>query len=195
MKRSPSGSVIVASVVTALLTVVAVGCNSTGCIDNQSALPLAGFYDYATLSTKVIYNVSIGAIGAPNDSLLLDSSSSAQTLYMPFNLESDETAFVVRYHISGLDNPAMYDTLRFTYNRVPFFASDDCGVMYKYDVTDLTTTHHHIDSVAMPYTAITQVDVESIQIFFGDLTPITTDDDTTTTDDSNIDTDNNGNEG
>lgn len=154
-----------------LCAVLFVSCNSTGCVDNQSALPLAGFYDYATLRQKTISKVEIGAVGAPNDSLLVDGEGVSQS-YMPFNIDAGETVFFVRYKAYGLDDPAMFDTLRFTYDRVPYFASEDCGVMYKYVVTDLWHTSHRIDSVAMPYTTITQLDVVSIEIYFGDLTPL-----------------------
>ncbi|MDE7396397.1 MAG: hypothetical protein K2M98_01580 [Muribaculum sp.] len=147
------------------------GCNSVGCIDNQSALPLAGFYDYETLQPKTLNNLEVGAIGAPNDSLILDKSPAAST-YMPFNIGENETVYFIRYSGYGLEDPAMFDTLKFVYERMPYFASNDCGVMYKYDIKQLESTYHRIDSVALPRRVITNIEVVAIEIYFSDLTPL-----------------------
>ncbi len=163
---------IVKSMATAvtLLSMLA-GCNSVGCIDNQSALPLAGFYDYETLQPKTLNNLEIGAVGAPNDSLMLDNTPAAST-YLPFNIGENETVYFIRYSGYGLEDPAMFDTLKFVYERLPYFASNDCGVMYKYDIKQLESTYHRIDSVALPRRVVTNIEVVAIEIYFSDLTPL-----------------------
>lgn len=150
-----------------IFAVVAVGCNSTGCIDNKSALPLAGFYSYETLQPITLNSVSVGAKGAPNDSLLLNNSS-AQSLYMPFNIGENITKFFIRYNQNGSveEGSAPTDTVTFIYDRVPYFASEECGAMYSYEVTEVTFTRLMIDSVALTRKLITNADRESIQIFF-----------------------------
>ena len=67
-------------------------CNSTGCTDNKSSLPLAGFYSYQTLQPVTIQNISVGAVNAPDDSLLIEAGN-ASKLYLPFNIGENNTTF------------------------------------------------------------------------------------------------------
>ena len=162
-----------------IFAAVVAGCNSSGCIDNKSALPLAGFYSYETLQPISLSSVSVGAKGAPNDSLLL-SNSSASSLYMPFNIGENITKFFIRYNQSDSadEESVPADTITFVYNRVPYFASEECGAMYSYEVTEVIFTRLMIDSVALTYKVITNADRESIQIFFRTKTADDDDDDT-----------------
>lgn len=61
---------ISATVLTALLTlmVFATGCNSSGCMENQSSIPLAGFYSAGTEERVVIDSIKVYGLGAPGDS-------------------------------------------------------------------------------------------------------------------------------
>lgn len=186
------------------------GCNNTGCVDNQSSIPLAGFYSYETLGTISLSNISVGGVDAPDDSLLLDHESVAE-VYLPFRSLLDETAFFIRYEDtgepdpedpedpgdSGEENPggndsegagdgetgtepsavathravsravpAIADTLKFKYERIPYFVSEDCGAMYRYKVLEFETTHYMIDSIALLDSVITNVNRRTIQIYF-----------------------------
>lgn len=141
------------------------GCNSSGCTDNKSSIPLAGFYSYETLAAISVNKISIGGVDAPDDSLIVNNSSASE-VYLPFRAEYDETRFYIHYHQRGIDDPAYNDTLTFRYDRVPYFASEECGAMYKYEITDFTSTYHLIDSVALLDVVITNADREKIRIYF-----------------------------
>jgi hypothetical protein len=118
--------------------------------------------------------LSIGGVDAPNDSLILDNTSASE-VYLPFRAGYDTTQFYFHYNLTGIDDTAYNDTLSFTYNRLPYFASSDCGAMYRYEITEFTTTHHLIDSIALVDSCITNVDRETIKIFFRTYTEPTTD--------------------
>ena len=141
-------------------------CNSTGCLDNRSSIPYAGFYSYNTLQAITIDSVEIGGIGAPNDSLLMESKDRYSNLYLPFRFEQDNTAFFIRYVSKALNYPWLIDTIRFDYKAIPMFVSEECGAMYLYEVTRMTYTTHLIDSIALTDSLITNVDIERIKIFF-----------------------------
>ena len=141
-------------------------CSATGCTDNQNSLPLAGFYSMSTGSSITVDSLAIEGIGAPDDSLLLSPSSRVSSLYLPFRSSRDITSYCIQYKQKQLDYPELYDTLTFRYDAIPFFASEECGAMYHYKVTSYTYTRHLIDSVAMLDSLITNVDRESIQIYF-----------------------------
>ena len=77
-----------------MLTIVAatalVACNTTGCIDNGSSLPLAGFYSSSTKSKITINSLTIGGVGAKNDSLIINKESASQA-YLPFRADRDSS--------------------------------------------------------------------------------------------------------
>ena len=125
-------------------------CNTSGCTENQNSIPLAGFYSSAAEAQVSLDSVGVYGVGVPGDSLLL----------------APATSFVFTYRGPGLDNPLLNDTLTFVYDAVPYFAGEECGAMYVYDITRLDVTDHLIDSVALLDRHITNVDIESLKIFF-----------------------------
>ena len=148
---------------------VAAGCNTTGCTDNQNSVPLAGFYSYATFESVSLDSVEIGGVGAPADSLLLrpnEYGAGYYQTYLPLRAGKERTQFFIRYVQKHLNRPELFDTLTFNYVSTPYFASEECGAMYTYRITSLTHTNHLIDSVGISDSLITNVERESIAIYF-----------------------------
>lgn len=141
-------------------------CSNVGCTENRNSLPLAGFYSMRTGEAITPDSLEIGGVGAPSDSLLLDESSRVQQLYLPFRSTKPQTVFYIRYKAKDLDFPWLVDTLKFDYESLPYFASEDCGAMYHYHITKFSFTTHLIDSAAVTDSLITNVDRETIRIFF-----------------------------
>ncbi len=141
-------------------------CNTTGCLDNQSAVPLAGFYDSSTGSSIRLSGLRISGVDAPNDSVLLDSAQSVSELYLPMRSTKESTAWCIRYMQEGLDYPWMNDTIEFDYLSKPYFASEECGAMYYYNIRKLRYTTHIVDSVVITDSLITNVDIQRIRIYF-----------------------------
>lgn len=141
------------------LLMVVVGCEGNGCLDNGSAIPMAKFYNAqgaeATIATLTAYG-----IGAPGDSVLTNNESVSQ-LYLPLRVNVTATQFVLDYNTDGVDN----DTLTFNYVPIRYFASKDCGAMYRFRVETYSFTRHAVDSVAITDSLITNVDKEYIKIF------------------------------
>ena len=140
------------------------GCNSS-CTDNKSSIPLAGFYSYETLQAITVNDISIGGVGAPNDSLLLEKGS-ANKIYLPFRSGNTETSYMIRYESEELGGGELYDVIQFTYESIPYFASEECRAMYKYIISDVTHTNVLIDSVGLVTDEITNADIETIRIYF-----------------------------
>ncbi len=157
--------IILSLAVTAVIISLS-GCSTTGCTENRNSIPIAGFYSYSTLDPITVDSVAIGGVGAPADSLLLRPSTRGSQVYLPFRASSTETSFYIRYLSKDLDYPDLYDTLTFTYTSVPYFASADCGAMYHYNITGLDHTNHLIDSVGVIDSIITNLERETIRIFF-----------------------------
>lgn len=155
------------SIITAGVAAIAMwGCNTSGCTDNQNSLPLAGFYDYNTLQPISLNMVDIGGVDAPNDSLLYKSGTAYSEVYMPFRSAYNSTSYYIHYDQPGIDSDAMNDTITFDYTSQPYFASEECGAMYKYLITNMTHTTHLVDSVAITDSLITNRNMQRIQIFF-----------------------------
>lgn len=141
-------------------------CSNVGCTENQNSIPLAGFYSMSTHQAVTPDSIAIGGVGAPNDTLLLGPGSRATQVYLPFRSTAPQTEFYIQYKQKALDYPWLTDTLRFVYTATPYFASEDCGAMYHYLITGFSYTTHLIDSVAVTDSLITNIDRETIQIYF-----------------------------
>lgn len=154
--------------VTALLTVALAGCNTSGCLDNQNSLPLAGFYASESGEPIALDSLDIGGVGAVDDSLLVKAGQTVSSVYLPLRSQKEFTEFFIHYAYPalGLDDPELNDTIGFTYTSEPYFASEECGAMYRYKVTRLDHTFHLIDSVVLADSLITNVDLERLRIYF-----------------------------
>lgn len=144
------------------------GCNTQGCTDNHSALPLMGFYSGTTGARMMLDSLDLSGVDAPNDTLLVHSGQSVNSLYLPFRYDSNETAFCFHYDYpeQGLDDPALNDTITFGYTTEPYFASEECGAFYIYTIRDLKHTTHLIEKVEIVDSIINNVDMERIKVYF-----------------------------
>jgi len=142
------------------------GCDTDGCLENQSSIPLAGFYSASSKTNISLDSLEIGGIGAPNDSLIVSSGTNVSQAYLPFRSSESATAFYLHYEYKTLNNTALNDTLWFEYTSNPYFVSEECGAMYQYDITSVKYTTHLIDSIAITDSTITNLDIERIRIYF-----------------------------
>lgn len=141
-------------------------CNTSGCTDNRSAIPLAEFYSSSTLGTVTLDSLQIHGIGAPGDSVLLAAGQSVSQVYLPMRADRQTTAWCLSYKLRDLDHEALNDTVTLKYDSRPWFATDDCGAMYRYYIQDVVYTRHMIDSVAITDPDITNQDRVSIKFYF-----------------------------
>lgn len=141
------------------------GCNSSGCTESLTSVPLAGFYSYTDGRAISIDSVEIGGIGAPHDSLLLDRGP-AKEVYLPLRPGRDEASFLFRYINRAALALGVADTVTFDYETIPYFASEDCGAMYRYRITGVRHTHWLLDSVAVLDSNITNFDLQRIQLYY-----------------------------
>ena len=147
-------------------------CSDTGCIDNRSSIPYAGFYSYETKESITVDSLEIGGVGAPNDSLLVVARDRISAMYLPFRFEHDNTTFYIRYVSKALNYPWLVDSISFKYTSNPMFVSSECGAMYQYHVTEMKYTTHLIDSIALTDSLITNTEMERIKIYFRTRTDI-----------------------
>lgn len=155
---------IVSFVVALMLALAA--CNTAGCYDNQNSIPLAKFYSYQTKNAISVDSISLGGVGAPNDSLLLDNASAVSQVYLPLRSTQSATSYFIHYEQKALNDPRLNDTITFHYTSIPYFESEECGAMFRYDITSYDYTRHLIDSVGLVDRLITNADIERIRIYF-----------------------------
>ncbi len=156
---------VIVCLVGALLAVLG-SCSNDGCLDNKNSLPKAEFLSSATKNAITLNMLKIHGIGAPGDSLLVDSGEAVSTIYLPMRSTANTTAWCFAYKAEGLDHPSLNDTVAFGYESQPYFASDECGAIFRYLITECRTTTHLIDSVIVIDSLITNVDRVRIQIYF-----------------------------
>ncbi|MCM1110206.1 MAG: DUF6452 family protein [Clostridium sp.] len=165
-KRSFSDRLETIAAVAAVLVFAMSACNTSGCLENQNSLPLAGFYSSADGEAISVDSVAIGGVGAPGDSLLTTSSSRVSMVYLPFRAADNATSFYFLYRQRELAAYGVTDTVRFTYDSEPRFVSEECGAMYFYRITGVSHTSNLIDSVGVADSLITNRDIEQIHIYF-----------------------------
>lgn len=145
-------------IATAALATALAGCTGDGCLDNGSALPLAQFYvDDTQMSVN---NLTVKGVEAPGDTLLTDDETVTR-VYLPLRPTTTECKYVLDYN----DENIVPDTITFTYTPVPTFVSHDCGAMFFFEMHDVNYTTHVVDSVAVLYPVIDNLDRVSVKIF------------------------------
>lgn len=148
-----------------LLLAGAASCATEECLGNKSSLPLAGFYSSSVSPKSIsIDSLTVFGLGAPNDTLLHDSYASISQIYLPFDFERPSTTYVFQYLQRNIDG--LEDRITFDYEVQPYFVSAACGVVYKYKMTGIETTHVLIDSVTCPSGVIDNADSQNIRIYF-----------------------------
>jgi len=156
----------IAAAAAGLLGAVTAGCNTSGCQDNGSAIPLAAFCSSATGAPVTLDSLAIYGLGAPADSAVALPGPAIGSVYLPMRASAQSTEWKIEYRYRELDTPALYDTVTLGYESIPYFASADCGAMYAYRLRSVRHTTHLIDSITVTDSLITNVDRTSMQIFF-----------------------------
>ncbi|MCM1520508.1 MAG: DUF6452 family protein [Lachnoclostridium sp.] len=154
----------------AVLMLGVTSCNTAGCTDNQNSLPLAGYYSMSTKKAISLSQVGVMGVGAPGDSLLYLPSQTLSQIYLPFRSTAHTTSYRLIYNFTVTEeNPvAAYDEITFNYDSEPWFASEECGAMYRYRIKSYTYTRVLIDSLAVTDSLITNLDREQIRIYLRD---------------------------
>ncbi len=80
--------------------------------------------------------------------------------------ERTNTSWCLSYRWAALNNPAYNDTMSFDYEVLPYFASNECGAMYRYRITHVDYTRHLVDSVGVVDSLITNINEPDIFIYF-----------------------------
>lgn len=158
-------------------------CSSTGCLENQSSLPLAGFYSSRTQEGIAIDSLQVWGVDAPGDSMLVDGM--ARNTYLPLRSSVEVASFCFHYEQKELSSPLLNDTITVSYSSQPRFVSEECGAMYFYEIKSLQHTYHLIDSVVVVQPEVNNIDRETLRIYFRTAEPADDgdeDDDTTDTD-------------
>ena len=149
-----------------IVSLITAGCNTVGCTENQSSLPLAGFYSSSTGTTLQLDSVEVRGIGAPGDSMLYTPGTRLTEIYLPFRATATETTYLIHYCNQQLSDPSLNDTLHFVYTTSPYFAGEECGAMYRYNIQRIEYTCHLIDSIVIVDSLITNVASQQIHIFY-----------------------------
>lgn len=156
---------------TALLITIALlpaltSCNTSGCTENRNAVPLAAFLDPATDASITLDSLSIYGVGQPNDSILSPAGLRVSQVYLPMRPTHSSVKWCLDYKWKQLDYPELNDTIAFDYTSTPIFASEECGVYYRYLITRMTYTDHLIDHVEIVDSLITNIDKVYVNIYF-----------------------------
>ena len=136
MKMSVSIKLIFFS--TALL--ILGGCGDGSCYDNGSAVPMARFYQSGTTTQVSPNGMTVSAIGAPGDTLLIDNAT-VSDLHLPLHVSTGSTQW--RMTFAASDGTTETDTVTLNYRH----------------------TGPAIDSVVVAQAHVTHVDQVNLRIY------------------------------
>lgn len=156
---------IIIAALAATMTGALCACSNTGCLENRSSIPKAGFYnsENALLSLD---SLSITGIGADITAPINRVGTPINTISLPMRSTKDNTSWEFGYKWKYLSGGTLADTISFDYESMPYFASEECGVIYRYQITGMRYTKHLIDSIVLVDSLITNIDIEQIKIYF-----------------------------
>lgn len=144
------------------IAILLCGCAGKDCYENQNSLPLAGFYSSEPTPKPIsIDSITIFGLDAPDNAMIADSVKSLDKVYLPFRINADATTYIFKFNAFNIA-----DTIKFYYQREPWFVNAECGAIYKFHITDIRTTTNLIDSVTCPTGTITNQNVENLHIYF-----------------------------
>lgn len=90
---------------------------------------------------------------------LINREANAESFKVPLSYNS-RTEFIFAYQ------HARPDTIRITHRNIPYFMNLDCGTMMFYEVQQVTSTRHQLDSVQITNPKIDNNEKENIKIYF-----------------------------
>ena len=152
--------------VSASMTLLLTGCNSGGCTELRSSVPRATFYSSSSQTPLTIDSLEIIGIGAPGDSTLYDASDRLTNIYLPMPPETDRVQWRFSYKQVSLAQFEIADTITLDFNRTPWFAGEECGAMYKYNISAVDYTTNVIDSVVLADSLVTNIESTNLKIYF-----------------------------
>ena len=142
------------------------GCNSDGCTEMRSAMPIAQLCNSATGETVTLDSLDIHGIGVAGDSLLVSAGTAVSQQYLPLRSSASSVRWCIAYRYAALDDDRYNDTLTLTYAASPWLSDDDCGAMYRYTITGAAATNHLIDSVTVAQAEVTNLEDVNLNIYF-----------------------------
>ena len=142
-------------------------CGDNSCTENGSSLPQATCWLGG--SQQTVSGLTIKGIGAPGDSLLADSSSLSM-IYLPLRASVGTTSYAISRWVGAGTSMArqLHDTITLDYEPIIFFHSEECGVMYNFDIRDVSYTTHGLDSVVLVTRLVTNTPKPTLRIHFTD---------------------------
>lgn len=168
-KRGLPGKLLAAMIVPLAATVCLIGggCASEGCLENQSALPLAEFYSYETEAKFSIDSLEIKGLDSPGDTVLVGAGQkNVSKVYLPMRPTKQTVTWQLIYRAKALEELGLMDEITIDYSSEPYFASEACGAFYNYRIISLRHTSVLLDSIHITDSLITNIDRVSFKLYF-----------------------------
>lgn len=152
----------------ALISLSIHSCLNEDVCEDVATVPVRmGFYEVDTASTTPV-KISLDSLtlfGLGRDSIIYNNQLNVSQVEFPLNSITDSCAYILRMpDVEGL-SVLPYDTLWFFYRRIPNLISMDCGFVTFYDLTSVSYTTNHIDSLVIEDSNVSNSIDEHIKIF------------------------------
>ena len=147
-----------------LALVAMVSCNSLDCPLNNTVYTkyrLAG--DITTLADTLTISTNRQE---GSDSVLINKDVKVDSFILPMSYSQPEDSFF--FETRNIDHKVYIDTVVVKKLDHPHFESVDCKPSFFHTITDVTTTHHRIDSIVINHKDVTYDETKPhFLIYFG----------------------------
>ncbi|MGL4993786.1 MAG: DUF6452 family protein [Bacteroidales bacterium] len=143
-----------------------VGCGNEGCQETISVNARCSFYKKSNNKSFSFDSITVYGVGAPDDSLLYNRSTSQSYVKLPLKKFTEESSYV--FHFQGAESEIIdkKDTVTFYYKNQSYFISEDCGTVVHHLVDSVIYTRHYIDSLIIAKQSIINLDEENLLLLF-----------------------------
>lgn len=139
-----------------------ISCEELPCKNTNGVQLNAGFYSYngVAISDTSFYNLSL-ILGNDDSTTYTDSLKQiTQTISFPLSMVSDSSRVILVYNILEAD------TLIFYYNKSLHLESHACGFDEFFEITEIKTTTHQLDSIWIRNDLVDYGTEEHIKIYY-----------------------------
>ncbi len=150
-----TGKKVIALFAVVMLLLMNVGCEEQIDCQLSTETPLrAGFYTMVNDTLELDTSTAVlSVIGLGQSDSILASAGEQLSFNLPLNPFVDSSAFIMIFD-------GIHDTLSIRYNRRLQLLSEECGFITKFELSSVSSTHNHIDSL---YIIEDNVDTENVR--------------------------------
>lgn len=140
-----------------ILVLSMVGCESGDCMLSSESYCNMVFVNAQGKGVKLQDSLTVSSTA---DIVLVNRKYGASSMMLPLSYTAVEDTFFLQY------SARLVDTLWVEHQNHPYFSSMDCGMVMHYELVNIKSTNHLIDSVQIVNSGVSNTLKDNVKIYF-----------------------------